>query len=116
MPRYVAFLRGVSPMNAKMADLRACIEKIGYTDVKTVLSSGNVIFTTTKKSESNLAKAIESGMAKDLPRSFPVIVRTTMCHMIAARSLIQRGTFRRRQHMGTCSIERCCSRCLAPDL
>jgi uncharacterized protein (DUF1697 family) len=76
MPRYVAFLRGVSPMNAKMADLKACFEKIGFTDVKTVLSSGNVVFTGPKKTESDLAKAIESGMEKYLPRSFPVIVRT----------------------------------------
>lgn len=77
MPRYVAFLRGVSPMNAKMADLKACFEKMGFTDVKTVLSSGNVAFTGAKKQESNLAQAIESGMAKYLPRSFPVFVRTT---------------------------------------
>lgn len=82
MPRYVAFLRGVSPMNAKMADLKACFEKIGFTDVKTVLSSGNVAFTGEKWQESNLAKAIESGMAKYLPRSFPVIVRTTD-HLLA---------------------------------
>ena len=82
MPRYVAFLRGVSPMNAKMGDLKGCFEKMDFTDVKTVLSSGNVAFTGAKKQEANLAKAIESGMAKYLPRSFPVIVRTTD-HLLA---------------------------------
>src|SRR6185436_13121668 len=35
MARYVAFLRGVSPMNAKMAELRRCFEAAGITDVKT---------------------------------------------------------------------------------
>lgn len=75
MPRYVAFLRGVSPMNAKMADLKKCFEKLGFKDVKTVLSSGNVVFTGTAKSEASLTKTIETGMAKHLPRSFPVIVR-----------------------------------------
>ncbi len=64
-------------MNARMADLRECFEKMGFTDVKTVLSSGNVIFTGARTNESRLAKRIEAGMAKNLPRSFPVIVRTT---------------------------------------
>jgi len=63
MPRYVAFLRGVSPMNLKMADLKACFEKMGFTDVRTVLSSGNVVFTAdcagVKKSEADLTLAIE---------------------------------------------------------
>ena len=82
MTRYVAFLRGVSPMNAKMADLKECFEKMGFTGVRTILSSGNVVFTGAKKQELNLAKVIESGMAKYLPRSFPVIVRTTN-HLLA---------------------------------
>ncbi len=77
MPRYVAFLRGVSPMNASMPALKACFEKLGFTDVRTVLSSGNVVFTGARKSESALVNAIEAGMAKHLPRSFPVIVRTS---------------------------------------
>ena len=45
MPRYAAFLRGVSPMNAKMPDLKAAFEAAGFTDVKTLLSSGNLVFT-----------------------------------------------------------------------
>ena len=77
MPRYVAFLRGVSPMNARMPELKACFESIGFADVKTILASGNVVFTSTKKTEPALVKAIESGMAKHLSRSFPVIVRST---------------------------------------
>ena len=64
-------------MNAKMADLRTCFEMMSFTDVKTALSSGNVVFTGAEMPEPKLAKLIESGMAKDLPRSFPVIVRTT---------------------------------------
>jgi uncharacterized protein (DUF1697 family) len=82
MPRYVAFLRGVSPVNAKMVDLKACFEKMGFTEVRTVLSSGNVVFTGAKKQESTLAKIIESGMTEYLPRSFPVIVRTAD-HLLA---------------------------------
>lgn len=82
MPRYVAFLRGVSPMNAKMADLKSCFEKLGFTDVKTVLSSGNVVFTCAGKPESRLASTIEGGVAKHLSRRFPVIVRS-VDHLLA---------------------------------
>lgn len=64
-------------MNAKMADLRACFEKMGYTEIRTVLSSGNVVFSGPKQEERNVAKTIESGLETYLPRSFPVIVRTT---------------------------------------
>ncbi|MCC6163172.1 MAG: DUF1697 domain-containing protein [Acidobacteria bacterium] len=74
--RYVALLRGVSPSNARMADLAACFEKLGFTDVRTVLSSGNVVFTTARMSEASLANTIEDGMGMHLPRSFPAIVRT----------------------------------------
>lgn len=76
MSRYVAFLRGVSPMNARMADLKACFEKTGFTGVRTVLSSGNVVFTAATTPESELAGTIGSAMARHLPRSFPVIVRS----------------------------------------
>ena len=44
MARYVAFLRGVSPMNLKMVELKRCLEAAGFTAVKTVLASGNVAF------------------------------------------------------------------------
>jgi uncharacterized protein (DUF1697 family) len=42
--RYAAFLRGVSPMNLQMSALGRCLEAAGMTEVKTVRSSGNVVF------------------------------------------------------------------------
>ena len=48
MPRYVALLRGVSPMNCKMPELQRSLEAAGFTDVKTLLSSGNVAFSTAR--------------------------------------------------------------------
>jgi uncharacterized protein (DUF1697 family) len=75
MPRYVAFLRGVSPMNAKMAELRRCFEDAGFTDVRTVLSSGNVIFNARTKSEITIARQAEAAMAKHLGRTFYTIAR-----------------------------------------
>ncbi|MGI8425850.1 MAG: DUF1697 domain-containing protein [Actinomycetota bacterium] len=75
MPRYVAFLRGVSPMNAKMAELKRCFEGAGFTNVKTVLSSGNVVFDAPAQSDTALAREAEAAMAKQLGRTFYTIVR-----------------------------------------
>jgi uncharacterized protein (DUF1697 family) len=75
MPRYAAFLRGVSPMNAKMPELKECFEAAGFSDVRTVLSSGNVIFTARGTSESALEGKAESAMRNALGRPFPTIVR-----------------------------------------
>jgi uncharacterized protein (DUF1697 family) len=45
--RYVALLRGINVGRAKrvpMADLRELVSELGYSDVRTVLNSGNVVF------------------------------------------------------------------------
>lgn len=77
MPRYVAFLRGVSPMNASMPDLKRAFERAGFEDVKTILASGNVAFTTTARSPSALARACEDTMTAHLKRGFSTIVRAS---------------------------------------
>src|SRR5688572_29641491 len=75
MPRYAAFLRGVSPMNAKMPRLKAAFEAAGFTDVKTVLSSGNVVFTAARSSGSSLRHKAEAAMTDQLGRAFLTVVR-----------------------------------------
>jgi len=75
MPRYVAFLRGVSPTNAKMPELKRCFEAAGFKDVKTVLSSGNVVFDARSASEAALERKVEAAMTKHLGRTFYTIVR-----------------------------------------
>lgn len=74
MPRYAAFLRGVSPMNAKMPELRRAFEAAGFTDVKTLLSSGNVVFTASGTA-ATLQKKAEAAMTKALGHAFLTIVR-----------------------------------------
>ena len=76
MPRYAAFLRGVSPMNAKMADVRKAFESAGFTDVKTVLSSGNVVFSARGAAEASLERKAEAAMLEGLGRTFLTIVRS----------------------------------------
>lgn len=75
MPRYVAFLRGVSPMNLKMAELKACCEQGGFTAVKTVLSSGNVVFDGRAAADSAVERKAEAAMQEHLGRTFYTVVR-----------------------------------------
>jgi len=75
MPRYVAFLRGVMPTNAKMPELKRCFEEAGFTNVRTILASGNVVFDARSASESALEKRAEAAMQASLGRSFYTIVR-----------------------------------------
>lgn len=60
MARYAAFLRGVTPMNAKMPALKETFEAAGFTDVKTLLSSGNVVFTARSTSVQALQQKAEA--------------------------------------------------------
>lgn len=77
MPRYVAFLRGVSPSNAKMPDLKRAFERAGFTDVTTVLSSGNVVFTSRAMAEPALERKAVAGMNAVSSRAFGTIIRSS---------------------------------------
>jgi uncharacterized protein (DUF1697 family) len=75
MPRYAAFLRGVTPMNAKMPELKRAFEAAGFTGVRTVISSGNVVFDARRATESTLQQRSEKAMAEHLGQAFLTIVR-----------------------------------------
>src|SRR6266487_297060 len=75
MPRYAAFLRGVMPMNCKMPALKAAFEAAGFSDVKTVLGSGNVVFDARSTSEQALQQRAEAAMQEHLGQAFLTIVR-----------------------------------------
>jgi uncharacterized protein (DUF1697 family) len=75
MALHAAFLRGVMPTNAKMAELKACFEAAGFRQVRTVLSSGNVVFDARAASAASLERRAEAAMRERLGRSFLTIVR-----------------------------------------
>jgi len=75
MRRYAAFLRGVSPMNAKMPELKRCFEAAGFRAVNTVLSSGNVVFDAPKATVAALQRKVEAAMRENLAQPFLAIVR-----------------------------------------
>jgi uncharacterized protein (DUF1697 family) len=76
--RQVALLRGVNVggrTRVPMAQLRDMVEGLGYEDVRTVLQSGNVVFSTDSK-PAQTAKAIEQQIEKELGLKVPVLIRT----------------------------------------
>src|SRR5262245_43776370 len=79
MPRYVALFRGINVGKAKriaMADLRKLLEKLGYTEVKTLLNSGNAVFTGGSGTPQAHAKRIHDAVAKQLGVEARVIVKS----------------------------------------
>jgi uncharacterized protein (DUF1697 family) len=76
--RYVAFLRGVSPLNCKMAELKGALSQAGFADVRTVLSSGNAVFTSRTQAEVALAEQAEAAMKRHLGRTFFTQVRSVV--------------------------------------
>lgn len=77
MPRYVAFLRGVSPSNVKSADLKRSFETAGFTNVKTILSSGNVAFDASTQPETDIEQRAELALQESFGRRFYTIVRSS---------------------------------------
>ena len=63
------------PTNCKMPELRKAFEAAGFTDVATVLGSGNVVFDAKAASSAALEKKAEAAMQKKLGRSFTAFVR-----------------------------------------
>jgi uncharacterized protein (DUF1697 family) len=74
--RYAALLRGVSPTNLKMPDLKRAFELAGFTDVRTLLSSGNVLFSASAAKENALARRAEAAIEKHVGSSFFTLVRS----------------------------------------
>src|SRR5260370_40055585 len=75
MPRYAALLRGVMPVNAKMPDLKKAFEAAGFRDVKTILASGNVVFSARAASEASLQQRAEAAMTERFGRTYLTSIR-----------------------------------------
>lgn len=89
--QYVALLRGINlgKRQVKMDRLKTVLESAGYADVKTLLASGNVIFSSSENSE-GLGKKIETLLQKEFGFEIPVILRTKE----EIESLIKRDPFK----------------------
>jgi uncharacterized protein (DUF1697 family) len=80
MDTYVTFLRGVNMSghnSIKMADLTMLYVSLGFTDAKTFIQSGNVIFSKTgERSASSLSALIEKEIFEKFSYITPVMLRT----------------------------------------
>lgn len=77
--RCIALLRGINLGGHKrvpMADLRRIVESLGFTDVATVLNSGNVAFTARASAVRGAARRIERAVLDELEVSARVTVLT----------------------------------------
>lgn len=77
--RHVALIRGINVGRAKrvaMPDLRKLVEALGYGDVRTLLNSGNVVFTGPASAAKGSAVRIEKAMSARLGVSARVTVLT----------------------------------------
>ena len=93
---HVALLRGINVGTAKrvaMADLRGVMTGLGYSDVRTLLNSGNVVFTAPPRS-GDPSKRIEKEIEKRLGVSSRVTVLTAAELEVAVRgnSLVKVAT------------------------
>jgi uncharacterized protein (DUF1697 family) len=77
--RRVALIRGINVGRAKrvaMSELRALVEGLGYRNVRTLLNSGNVVFTAPGIPPDEAAARIEETLARQLGASARVTALT----------------------------------------
>jgi uncharacterized protein (DUF1697 family) len=80
MATFVALLRGINVGPAKriaMADLRALLGDLGFTDVRTLLQSGNAVLTTRSAKPEKLAQRIEAAIDDTFGLDVRCLVRSS---------------------------------------
>src|SRR3982750_1655985 len=76
---YVGLLRGINVGGANMvamSDLREMIAALGFSDVKTLLQSGNVVFRGAAKAPAKIESQLEAALEKRVGRKIEFHVRT----------------------------------------
>lgn len=79
MTTYIGLLRGINVGGNKMvamADLRAIVTTLGFSDVKTLLQSGNVVFRGPAKPPAKLERQLEAALEQRLGLQVHCHVRT----------------------------------------
>jgi uncharacterized protein (DUF1697 family) len=75
---FVALLRGINVgghRKVEMSKLKTVFEKSGFTDVKTYINSGNVIFATTLTDKTNLVSKIEKSIQNEFGFEVAILLR-----------------------------------------
>ncbi len=92
MHTYVALLRGIMPMNPNMKGqmLKGLFESLGFTNVRTVIASGNVVF----ESKSSDTKALEAKVEKALPAQLGFTSTTIIRSQAELQKLAKKNPFK----------------------
>jgi len=78
MKTYIVILRGINVSGKNklpMQELRAMLEKLNYSEVKTYIQSGNIILKSSEEA-STIEKAIKEEIAKAFGYDVPVLAKT----------------------------------------
>lgn len=79
MRQYAALLRGINVGGnniIKMVDLKACFEGMGFTNVRTYIQSGNVLFWAVELDRVRLTSQIEQALSAAFDYESVVVVRS----------------------------------------
>jgi uncharacterized protein (DUF1697 family) len=79
MPRFVALVRGVNVGKGRRVPMplfKSMLQGMGYSDVSTLLNSGNAVFTSAARSQRKHETAIAAVLQEALQVSAPVIVKS----------------------------------------
>lgn len=90
MTVFVSMLRAVNvggTSRIKMSALQTLYESLGLADVRTLLQSGNVVFRSSLKDRSQLAKRIRQELERQLDLQIEVLLRT----LAEIQSIVERG-------------------------
>ena len=76
--KYVALLRGIGPANPNMRNekLRGVFQELGFQNVQTVITTGNVLFESPSRDVKALEAAIEDAIQRQLGFSSTTIIRS----------------------------------------
>jgi uncharacterized protein (DUF1697 family) len=87
--RYVALLRGINVGGKtliKMAELKTCVEELGFENVSTYIASGNILFKSRARDAAKLEKIIERAVEQRfrLPVKVVVLDRAAFARIVKA--------------------------------
>jgi len=77
MVEYAAFLRGINVgghHKVPMAQLKKCLEEMGFVNVRTLLNSGNAVFGCDSEEAGELEKRLEAKLAEEFGFGIPCMV------------------------------------------
>ena len=79
MNTYVALLRGINVggnNKVSMTELKKVFEDLGFSDARTYINSGNVIFKSEDTDEKKMTTEIEKGILAHFGLNIPVVIRS----------------------------------------